>query len=74
MRSTNQRNLNDLRQEIEANIRGYNTPLKSAVKGMSLTELLANCHPMERPLFAKGFYDLHWLNKKTALQYGAKIY
>jgi len=45
-----------IRQELEANIRGFNKYLHDAVKTMNWEELLCNCHPTERSKFAWRLY------------------
>ena len=54
-----------LRQEIESNICSFNKYLKDAVKRMLWGELLANCHPAERPGYAWRLYKAKMIDYNT---------
>ncbi len=45
-----------LRQEIESNICAFNKYLKKKVGQMTWIELLRNCHPVERSVYAWRLY------------------
>jgi hypothetical protein len=57
------------RQEIENDVRACNSVLNDMVAGMSLIELLCNCHPMNRAEYAYRLYKEKELTKVEASQF-----
>jgi len=52
-----------IRQELEANIRGFNKCLHNAMKTMDWNQLLANSHPYNRPKFAWRLFKAGMISK-----------
>ena len=58
-----------IRQEMEMDVVGVNSPLREVVREIPLLELLRNCHPQNRGEFAHRLYRAGELTKEQAREF-----